>query len=67
MNGETTMTIAISTGCLVCDSALDIAEAPEKGEILECGSCGQEHEVTGVDAGLVTVELAPEVEEDWGE
>jgi alpha-aminoadipate carrier protein LysW len=61
------MTTAISAECLVCDSALDAGEAPEKGEIIECGSCGQEHEVTGTTAGTVTVELAPEVEEDWGE
>jgi alpha-aminoadipate carrier protein LysW len=61
------MTTAIAAECLVCDSALDAGDAPEKGEIIECGSCGQEHEVTAANAGAVTVELAPEVEEDWGE
>ena len=61
------MTTAFASECLVCDSPLDITQVPEKGEILECGACGQEHEVVGLDAGKVTVELAPEVEEDWGE
>jgi alpha-aminoadipate/glutamate carrier protein LysW len=61
------MTTAFASGCLVCDSQLEVAETPEKGEILECGSCGQEHEVVSVAGGTITVELAPEVEEDWGE
>jgi alpha-aminoadipate carrier protein LysW len=61
------MTTAFASGCLVCDSPLEATGAPEKGEILECGACGQEHEVVGVDGGKLTVELAPEVEEDWGE
>jgi alpha-aminoadipate/glutamate carrier protein LysW len=59
---------AVNTAeCLVCDSALEIEPGMEKGEIVECGTCGQEHELTDVtDAGF-EVSLAPEVEEDWGE
>ncbi|WP_158850902.1 lysine biosynthesis protein LysW [Saccharothrix deserti] len=56
-----------TVSCLVCDTALEVAEATEKGEIVECGSCGQEHEVVGAADGRFTVEFAPEVEEDWGE
>lgn len=61
------MTSVTLTKCLVCDSALEVGATPETGEIIECGSCGQEHEVTGVNAGAIVVDLAPEVEEDWGE
>lgn len=35
------------------------------GEILECPDCGVELEV--VQLSPLRVELAPEVEEDWGE
>ncbi len=35
------------------------------GEIIECPECGMELEVIEVDP--LTLELAPEVEEDWGE
>jgi len=37
----------------------------EVGEILVCADCGVELEVMGLDPILVN--LAPEVEEDWGE
>ncbi|MGQ9585981.1 MAG: lysine biosynthesis protein LysW [Anaerolineae bacterium] len=35
------------------------------GEIVPCPDCGVELEVVGLDP--VAVDLAPEVEEDWGE
>lgn len=53
--------------CLVCDTELEVAEDWEKGEIVECGACGQEHEVLERSDAGVRVDLAPEVEEDWGE
>jgi alpha-aminoadipate/glutamate carrier protein LysW len=53
--------------CLVCDAALETHPDMEKGEIVECSSCGQEHEVVTVTNTHVSVEMAPEVEEDWGE
>ncbi|MCE6998262.1 lysine biosynthesis protein LysW [Saccharothrix sp. S26] len=56
-----------TVSCLVCDAELEVAAATEKGEIVECASCGQEHEVVDATDGRVAVELAPEVEEDWGE
>jgi alpha-aminoadipate carrier protein LysW len=37
----------------------------EEGEIVVCPDCGVELEVRSV--APVIVELAPEVEEDWGE
>lgn len=53
--------------CLVCESDLAIDQDAEKGEIVECRSCGQEHELTDRTAAGFDVALAPEVEEDWGE
>jgi alpha-aminoadipate carrier protein LysW len=50
---------------MVCDTAFPTAAAWEKGEIVECAACGQEHEV--IDAEAARIDLAPEVEEDWGE
>ncbi|QSB04165.1 lysine biosynthesis protein LysW [Natronoglycomyces albus] len=62
------MTTAIAAPeCLVCDTDFEVDPAWEKGEIVECESCGQEHEVAEMTAGSARIELAPEVEEDWGE
>ncbi|MCA1563491.1 MAG: lysine biosynthesis protein LysW [Acidobacteria bacterium] len=59
--------IDIAPECLVCDTAFATGEDWEKGEIIECGACGQEHEVIDMSNTAVRVALAPEVEEDWGE
>lgn len=54
--------------CLVCDTAFAPAEEHwEKGEIIECEACGQEHELVGTSGAGFVIDLAPEVEEDWGE
>ncbi len=37
----------------------------ERGEILPCPDCGAELEVRSVEP--LVLELAPEVQEDWGE
>jgi len=60
------MTVLIPT-CHVCETVFHIEEDWEKGEIIECTACGQEHEVVDRSADAVRVELAPEIEEDWGE
>ncbi|MFC4777981.1 lysine biosynthesis protein LysW [Paenibacillus sp. GCM10023252] len=52
--------------CLVCKSDIEVEEKVTTGEIVECDSCGQEHEVQ-VESSLVTIALAPEIEETWGE
>ncbi|WP_433946742.1 lysine biosynthesis protein LysW [Paenibacillus sp. SN-8-1] len=52
--------------CLVCKSEIEVEERATTGEIVECDSCGQEHEVQ-VEASRVTIALAPEIEETWGE
>ncbi|MFI8324703.1 lysine biosynthesis protein LysW [Streptomyces sp. NPDC085529] len=62
------MTTAIAAPkCLVCDTEFEVQDDWEKGEITECTACGQEHEVLEKTADLVRLDLAPEVEEDWGE
>jgi alpha-aminoadipate carrier protein LysW len=62
------MTPVITPQCMVCDAAFEVREDWERGEIVECTGCGQEHEVLeNSAAGVVRLDLAPEVEEDWGE
>jgi alpha-aminoadipate carrier protein LysW len=51
--------------CPKCAAGIDLAPDVEEGEIVVCPDCGAELEVTSVNP--VTLELAPEVEEDWGE
>lgn len=60
-------TTATLPQCLVCDTGIDIEADWETGEIIECTACGQEHEVVERSETAVRIELAPEVEEDWGE
>ncbi len=54
----------MSCCCPECEAQWS-AGALEKGEILPCPECGAELEVTGLDP--LTLALAPEEEEDWGE
>ncbi|MGD9144711.1 MAG: lysine biosynthesis protein LysW [Anaerolineae bacterium] len=51
--------------CLQCAGELDLAPDVELGEIIVCPDCGVEWEVMNTEP--ITLELAPEVEEDWGE
>jgi alpha-aminoadipate/glutamate carrier protein LysW len=53
--------------CIVCDTSFAASPEWEKGEIIECTACGQEHEVIDAAAEPARIDLAPEVEEDWGE
>ncbi|MFF4484891.1 lysine biosynthesis protein LysW [Streptomyces sp. NPDC001544] len=62
------MTLAVTAPkCLVCDTEIEARADWEKGEITECTACGQEHEVVEKSDAVVRLDLAPEVEEDWGE
>lgn len=56
---------AMSVKCPVCDADVKLADDVMAGELLTCGDCGSELEVTSLDP--LTVEEAPEVQEDWGE
>jgi alpha-aminoadipate carrier protein LysW len=51
--------------CTECGAELSLASDVEVGEIVVCPDCGSELEVLSMDP--ITLELAPEVEEDWGE
>ena len=51
--------------CVECGGELALPDDAESGEIVDCPICGTELEVVDVDP--VAVELAPELEEDWGE
>lgn len=61
------MTIAstITAACPECDAPVAFDRAPLNGQIARCPDCSAELEVTSTNP--VTLELAPEVEEDWGE
>ncbi len=54
----------ILVNCPECDAEIRL-ENPEIGEIVVCPDCGVELEVVSTDP--VKLDLAPEVEEDWGE
>ena len=49
--------------CPVCGLEFKLASDAEEGEIISCGDCGSELEVTGADK----VDEAPQEEEDWGQ
>jgi alpha-aminoadipate/glutamate carrier protein LysW len=51
--------------CVECEAPLNLASDVMQGEILTCGDCGAELEITGLNP--VTVDLAPREMEDWGE
>jgi len=51
--------------CLECGAELELEADVEVGEIVVCPDCGVELEVTSLDP--IALDLAPEVEEDWGE
>lgn len=51
--------------CPECAAELGLAPDVEEGEIIVCPECAVELEVMSV--APITIELAPEVEEDWGE
>lgn len=51
--------------CVECAAELELVADVEEGEIIVCPDCGVELEVVSLEP--VTLELAPEVEEDWGE
>lgn len=58
-------TATLTATCPECDAAISFDRAPLNGEIARCTDCSAELEV--VNTAPITLELAPEVEEDWGE
>ena len=51
--------------CPECGAMVKISDDAEVGEIVECPDCSADLEVVEIDP--LTLELAPEEEEDWGE
>ena len=50
--------------CPECAAEFELEDV-RKGEIVDCPDCGAELEVVNLDP--LTLDLAPEEEEDWGE
>jgi alpha-aminoadipate carrier protein LysW len=52
------------TECIECGAQIALSN-PEQGEIVDCPECGTELEVKNDNP--ITLALAPQEEEDWGE
>lgn len=55
----------ISSECPECDAPVAFTRQPLNGQVVNCTECTAELEVTC--RSPIKLELAPEVEEDWGE
>jgi alpha-aminoadipate carrier protein LysW len=55
----------VSVACPECESTVQVKDDLRVSELLECPDCKSELEVITTEP--VTLALAPEVEEDWGE
>jgi alpha-aminoadipate carrier protein LysW len=51
--------------CPTCAGKVEMADTVRASEIVECGGCGSVLEVVSV--APLSLALAPEIEEDWGE
>ena len=60
-----TTTTTLSSTCPECSAEIVLTRRPIAGEVCRCTECSAELEVTSVVP--LTLELAPEVREDWGE
>ena len=58
-------TTSVTVNCPTCDAPVSVPDGTLAHEVLVCDDCQSELEVTSVEP--LVVELAPEVEEDWGE
>ena len=62
---STTTNQTYAGACPECAAGVTFTRAPLQGEVIRCRECTAELEVTGTSP--VTLTVAPEVEEDWGE
>lgn len=62
---SSSQTESLTAACPECDAAIAFDRTPLLGEVVSCEDCGAELEI--VQRAPVTFQLAPEVEEDWGE
>ena len=54
-----------TTTCPECDAEINIPADAMENELIACADCGAELEIISLDP--IELDLAPEVEEDWGE
>lgn len=54
-----------TTTCPECDADVPVPADAMENELIACPDCGAELEIISLDP--LEVDLAPEVEEDWGE
>ena len=57
--------INMTTNCSECGAVLELSADVMAHEIIDCSTCGVELEVMAIEP--LTVSLAPDEEEDWGE
>lgn len=62
-----TMTQNFSSNCPICDSLIQLPNDVEESEILNCPDCRNAIVVARLENGSAILEVAPQVEEDWGE
>ena len=53
--------------CKICGATLTISENVEISEIITCNECHTRLVVQKIETNRITVDEAPQVEEDWGE
>jgi len=57
----------LSSNCPVCDSVVFLPSDLEESEIINCPDCRNSLVVAKLENGNVYLEVAPQVEEDWGQ
>jgi len=55
----------MTVNCIICDGEVRLPQDAMEGELMVCPDCGTELELVCMDP--LTIEEAPEVQEDWGE
>ncbi|HBS28556.1 MAG TPA: lysine biosynthesis protein LysW [Phycisphaerales bacterium] len=60
-----TTTTTVSCECPECGAPVTLRRRPLNGEVVPCPDCGVDLEVTSTEP--LRVEVAPPVQEDWGE
>jgi lysine biosynthesis protein LysW len=61
------MAQTLSSNCPICDSLIQLPNDVEESEILNCPDCRNAIVVAKLQNGSAILEVAPQVEEDWGE
>jgi len=53
--------------CPSCYYEIEVSDDVILGEILECPDCGAELEITKITKNTIELQIAEEIEDDWGE